>query len=1238
VDQVIFLAGAMILSAVLGHWLWLGLSKRRSRSGSRGAVDLIRSRLMQWSIEGLLDADALSRLQCRLDQEVTLNKSNAAKSRELIPESWRRFLHDRGIPVADFWYSVLGIATAAIGLKMFWPITTQGPLVRALLVFSGTLLLFSAARYSLHEWRWRGFGHAILLVVTLLVPVNFVLLSRLTSARIELLLGVGMGISLIAILTWIGREFLPGDRSLFAMVVGGTALSQLLWPRLVYLVSPSAGPLLMVAACLPVACHGAGLRRVFRADMLQILTARSARGMVYLLATGTFAVLVALLFLASEMGHVSGSAANLQAEFALPLALMAVPLLLVGMSMSCEISLARHFAPLRWCGAIASAMGGASLLAALGLAWHHPLLLVMVATIGLVLLSRIALRHHSPWLHAPALTCLTLVLLLGYHGIRGHLRLLQNSGAVSGILLSQESGMASMAIATVLWAGRGRWLRHGRAGDAAWYAGVACVVAACGLLVESVPSRAMQFSGQASLVFGFYGAALLAANRRWRQAFLTSIGMSLLVGSLLWLLWLVAPARSDFWSLVLAGTALIVAIVGTRFWIRVDWRKSHGEPIARSAQALGLLALTAAGYTLYSDFNYSWTVALSVGTVAATWAVVGAFGRGATLLRGACVTALAAIAIALGAWGLSWDQGVAIWTLLASASLMLLMASAVTHVTLLTRSAKCRGILMAFGRLLSLAVPALLVLSVPMPLGRFTVAWLWLALLWYMFAEAAGSTRLRLCWQSALFVAAVGLANIALSNHALVAQVPTLNVATVDIARLKAAGIGLATLASAFALARAFLYRFSGSRLLARLPALDWGMLCLLVAVLAFAGIWTEVCALARPLMFIPSQPTWGTDGVWLLSLTALSLIVSLWTSRARHALRGLLVVAFVGMVAAINGAAPSNSAHLCLGWAVPIFSLLVLALTWSRTQIQSVATRLHLGPIRRWHRGVPAAAMICCVPVLLMVTAIAFFTSDTAVQAAFANTLVLAGPTILVAMGLVVTALIEGSAVFMSGSLLAFVIAAITGLLWRAHHAAGLMGGTVWPHLAARLFQISGIITAVGSLAWLAWIGRRELPSPSNAERRAVTAWSLIGPISSLVLISTSTMMMLHAFPMSGAWIHWIGSRWSWWLVGLSTLSWLALAREERRLLDPRIFMIWGLAILALGACTIERLAPGGGWGYRALILLWASPALVGWLRGPALSKVVAAPSHWVQSAIFWSRIGVAASVLLGLHAAFQM
>jgi hypothetical protein len=1193
---------------------------------------------MQWSIEGLLDADALSRLQCRLDQETAQVKSSPARPRALIPASWLRFLHDRGIPLADFWYSVFGLAAAVIGLRMFWPIATEGPLVRSLLVFSGTLLLFSVARYSLHEWRWRGFSHALLLLVTLLVPVNFILLSRLTDARIELLLGIAIGISLMAILTWIGREFLPGDRSLIAMVVGGTSLSQLLWPRLVCLVSPSTAPWLMAAACLPVACHGAGLRRVLHVGTRQALSARSARGMVYLLATGTFAVLAALLFLASEIRHVGGLSGDLQADFALPLALMAGPLLLVGMTMSCEMPLARHFAPLLWCGSIASALGGVLLLATFGLAWHQPLLLTLVATTGFVVLSRIAIRHDVPWMHALALTCLTLVLLLGYHGVRGHMSFLRNPGSLSGILWSQESGIASMAIATALWAGRVWWLRHGRPRDAAWCTGAAGIVAACGLLAESVPMRAMQFSGQASLVYGFYGAALLAANRRWKRAFPTSIAASLLVGSLLWLLWLTAPARSDLWSVILAATGLLAAIGGTRLKNPVDMRKSYGEPITRSAQALGWLAIAAAGHTLYSDFNCSQTVALSVGTVAATWAVVAVFGRRATLLRSACLTATAAIGIALGASGVAWDQGVAIWTLLTSASLMMLAASAFLGVLSAPRWSKCRDVLIACGRLESLAVPALLVLSMPMPLGRFTVAWLWLALLWFMFAEVTGSSRLRLCWQSALFVAALGLANIALSSHALLAQFPTLDITRLDCTRLKAAGIGLASLACTFALARAFLYRLSGSTVLVRLPALDWGMLWFLISALAFAGLWTLGLAVARPIVPALAGPAWGTDGAWLLCLTALALTIALWTSRARQSLRGLLVVSLVGMVAAVNSVSPSIMGPLRLGWAMAIFSLLVLALTWSRRSIQAAATKLRFGPIRRWHRGVPVAVMICCVPVPLIVMATPFFTSDTAVQAGFANAPVFAGPTILVAVGLMANALIEGSAISMSGSLLAFVIAAVSELLWHAHQATGGTGVAALPHLAARLLQITGSITAIGSLVWLGWLRRRQTPYFGNAEWRAIRVWSLIGPVSALALIGISIIMMLHTFPLSGAWIHWIGSRWSWWLVGLSTLSWLALARQEPRLLDPRIFMISGLALLALAACTIERLAPGGGWGYRALILLWATPALVGWLRGAALSKIVAAPSHWVQSAIFWSRVGVAASVLLGLHAAFQM
>src|SRR5262249_33628255 len=150
----------------------------------------------------------------------------------------------------------------------------------------------------------------------------------------------------------------------------------------------------------------------------------------------------------------------------------------------------------------------------------------------------------------------------------------------------------------------------------------------------------------------------------------------------------------------------------------------------------------------------------------------------------------------------------------------------------------------------------------------------------------------------ALFVAALAFANIALSSHGLVAQMPTLDIGRVDYSSFKAAGIGLASLASVFALARASAFRLSPSNLLARLPALDCGLLCFVVAVRALAGLLTEGLTLATPFAPTLAKPAWGPDGAWLLCLTGLALTISLWTPRARQALRGLLIVALVGALA----------------------------------------------------------------------------------------------------------------------------------------------------------------------------------------------------------------------------------------------------------------------------------------------------------------------------------------------------
>ena len=69
------------------------------------------------------------------------------------------------------------------------------------------------------------------------------------------------------------------------------------------------------------------------------------------------------------------------------------------------------------------------MLAALGLAWPHPLAIMAVAAIDCVALVLAAFRWRLPALHAGAIACATLAYLTGFHVIYSGLPLFTSDAA-----------------------------------------------------------------------------------------------------------------------------------------------------------------------------------------------------------------------------------------------------------------------------------------------------------------------------------------------------------------------------------------------------------------------------------------------------------------------------------------------------------------------------------------------------------------------------------------------------------------------------------------------------------------------------------------------------------------------------------------------------------------------------------------------------------------------------------------
>ena len=112
------------------------------------------------------------------------------------------------------------------------------------------------------------------------------------------------------------------------------------------------------------------------------------------------------------------------ADIAAALSRMSVPVALAGMPvLACGLTVrrgvARDAALAGWhvSATTVALVGMIVMLAALGLAWPHPLAIVAVAAIDCAVLVLAAFRWRLPVLHAGAIACATLAYLTGFHVI-----------------------------------------------------------------------------------------------------------------------------------------------------------------------------------------------------------------------------------------------------------------------------------------------------------------------------------------------------------------------------------------------------------------------------------------------------------------------------------------------------------------------------------------------------------------------------------------------------------------------------------------------------------------------------------------------------------------------------------------------------------------------------------------------------------------------------------------------------
>jgi hypothetical protein len=1213
------------------------------------------------------------------------------RRRRSLAEVLAAFMEERNI----LWGELLGgllIVGCSIALVIsLWQQVEKIPYYPFIIFGTITAALFGAGLYTLHHWKLASTSWGLLVIATLLVPLNFLVVAGLhrgdpnrTAADLVIELGVtGVFVSVFFVLLQLaGRVLIPGHRWLLPIAVLGTSASQLLVSAFIDPEQPTTLARFALLGLLPTALSGLSLGQAVRQTARQEpLEEPRAKILFGFLGISSFALTVALGFQAYRTADIATAL-----HWLAPLvALAGVGPLAVGLLAHRRLEEPGQAAT-RVAGTIVALLGAVVMLAAVGMAWPLRLFLVLVCAINFAILTRTAFHRQLPVLHAAALPCLALGYLTAYHSLAGHIRS-DSGGELLRAIVSSRSGTALAVLVALLGLTAEAVSRLGLRQHGAWYAGGAGILALVSLAMVS--AQGVEDPLRATIIYGLFGAGSLALNFRWRRIDVSYIGLGLLLGASFWYLPWHWPERLPIWAATLAVEALVFA--GLRFC----GERSNESPSATPswnvipaffAQPLGHWALIAG------------SLALALGAVAECWgAWPGYWSAASPWLHGLTAAALAAAAFLL-AWSLRRD-----WLAWLGSALVLsglthafignapsevwprdFVLALLSHATLLApigallhrRNAEDASTGLRFyaeplelsGLLTALVAVPLLGWPVHGPMVIYAGLTLWLAGFWLVIACLERWPALFAAFQAALFVA-VGYAVTAWLERQPFA-IPTYPESLWDPRSLQAYGVGLGLLCLVWIVVRISVrHRPIVQAMLATPWAfVDRLVLALLVGgqlALALWGICPSVVEELTPMpllsqMQAPSEPfshAFG-PGAWVvLGILTVVLLTSLWDRCSEPTIFGAVLLAISVPVLVAGPFANVHATAIAWRWGLAACFLVASAALWLRESLgrQARRLRIRLAPgnslafTARW-----SSLLLCVLPVLLL-TAIPVALrlggeqllrpAEGSFFQRFGSLGSYAVPLGLVALALVGHALRERSAGY------AFAGGLITTAIVSGGYALHVVTsqGVFTQADVLRLLQLGTISAGFWGLLWLAsrrwvtaWREDAPLGRPLMSGQLGLAALGnavlLLGGVGSLVAwFPPNTVAASEAHYVRAAWAAEVGSVWTWLALGVAAAGGLYRSRQ-RGAVPPWAMGSIGLGTVALLACSIERWTVPG-WGYR-IIMLGSAIFAIGWATHAAKRWQGEVPAEGgardkADDVVLGVLLANVAAVVLGLKAA---
>lgn len=531
------------------------------------------------------------------------------RSRRSWDELLAAFMEERNIRWGEIIGGLLIVCSSTALVMSLWDTLEQLPYFQFALFVGVTSAIFSAGLYAHHRWNLKATSHGLLVVGSLLVPLNFLAMGRMSAGQGNVS-AVLTGLLALGLFTWMLRSalriLLPHAwRSAMAGVTGNCALVLLARP---WLDRVSAEGVLILAACLPALAFdlsvGFQLWRTRRFG----LSRRQSKALFTLLGLAAFAA-VAAAGLVAARAYETLDATRALDLFALPLVLFAVPVAAIGLRVMRSTGDDASARSLQTSGRAFALVGMTLKVTALALAWPNPLGILVVGLLNGFALVYLAVRFRFELLHTGAMACFALAYISGFYLIfddtlaelSRHLlqpRLLE-------LIVGAQTGTALGGL-FLAFGGVSEWLlRRGNHRHSRVYAGGATAVAIVGLLLVTFHDASGGADAlRAAALYAVYGGGSLVLAARWGWPAMSYLGLGLLGAAPLWAAWWQTANAGPLWVvlLLLDATLAMAARAGLAWSSRTN--SSSDLPSRR------LALLTPLEHTAF------WATGLAVGMAA----------------------------------------------------------------------------------------------------------------------------------------------------------------------------------------------------------------------------------------------------------------------------------------------------------------------------------------------------------------------------------------------------------------------------------------------------------------------------------------------------------------------------------------------------------------------------------------------------------------------------------------------